>query len=242
MIYIALCDDNKQHLAETVRVIQQNAASHDKPVVLSPFTSAELLLSAIRDQTLFMEIAILDIDMQEMDGVTLAKRINELAPRCQIIFLTGYVSCAMDVYEADHIYCVLKEMLSARIWPAIEKASARYLETERDYFPVCTASGTSLLRCSDICFLERCGRKTRIQTTDGEVWCRPSLQALLPTLPSNQFIRCHQGFIVNLNKVVSVSTYSFTLADGTVIPISRANRKDVQAQFFNYCNASIFAR
>ena len=237
MIYIALCDDDKAHLVEAKRVIEQNAAAHGELVRISVFSSAEPLLFSLQEQAFPIEIAILDIAMQGMDGITLAKRINMLAPQCQIIFLTGYIQCFTEVYNAEHICSVLKEMLHERIWPAIEKAHARYRENLRNYFVVQTAAGLSTFQYSEICYFERSGRKTRIRSAGGEAWCKSALHELMEGGLPKQFMRCHQSFIVNLDHAVAIDANVFTLSDGTRIPISRAYRRESQSQFWNYLNA-----
>lgn len=239
MIHIAICDDNALHLAETSRIIEQSAKAHGELVGLTAFSSAESLLQLLQRGKLSMEIAILDIAMQEMDGIALAKEINALAPRCQIIFITGYLGFMMDVYEVEHVYCVLKGMLCDRIWPAIEKAHARYLNCANDYCAIQTTDGVLVLRHSDIHYFERCDRKTRIVTNRTEQWCKQTIQQLSAMNLPKQFIQCHQSFILNLDYVSSVEADLFILRDGTQIPISRARRTDARSHFWNYMNAAI---
>lgn len=44
------------------------------------------------------DVAFLDINMQEMDGITLAKQMKELEPAIAVIFLTGYSEYAIDAF------------------------------------------------------------------------------------------------------------------------------------------------
>ena len=67
------------------------------------------------------DVALLDIEMPKMNGITLAAKIKELHPRMAIIFLTGYSHYALDA---------LKLHASGYILKPIEKDR---LETEIDY-------------------------------------------------------------------------------------------------------------
>lgn len=49
-----------------------------------------------------IDIAFLDISMRFMDGITMAKKINTLYPRCNIIFCTGHNEFALDAFNT---YC-----------------------------------------------------------------------------------------------------------------------------------------
>ncbi len=44
----------------------------------------------------YVDVAFLDINMKQMDGLALAKSVKELHPECAIIFVTGYSQYALD--------------------------------------------------------------------------------------------------------------------------------------------------
>lgn len=53
-----------------------------------------------------VDVAFLDVEMPEMNGVELAKKILERFPDCNIIFLTGhteYMSSAFDIHASSYI-------------------------------------------------------------------------------------------------------------------------------------------
>lgn len=49
-----------------------------------------------------VDIAFLDIQMNKLDGITMAKQLQQKYPRINIIFCTGYMEYAL---EAHNIYC-----------------------------------------------------------------------------------------------------------------------------------------
>lgn len=49
-----------------------------------------------------VDIAFLDIQMKKLDGITMAKQLQQMYPRINIVFCTGYMGYAM---EAHSIYC-----------------------------------------------------------------------------------------------------------------------------------------
>lgn len=48
-----------------------------------------------------IDVAFLDIDMPNMDGITLAKKLRELLPNLNVIMTTAYSSYALDAYNND---------------------------------------------------------------------------------------------------------------------------------------------
>ncbi len=54
-------------------------------------------LAYAREHT--VDVALLDIDMPNMDGITVAKHLRKFMPRLNIIFLTGYPEYALESYK-----------------------------------------------------------------------------------------------------------------------------------------------
>ena len=69
------------------------------------------------------DIAILDINMPDLDGLTLAARIKELCPDTAIIFLTGYEQYAVDAFRLHASGYILKPVSAERLGAEIDYAS-----------------------------------------------------------------------------------------------------------------------
>ena len=123
MLNIAICDDDALHGRHTAAQI--SALDGFAAAKLSLFTSADNLIYAITEDNYAVDIAVLDIQMESMDGIELAKRINELAPECQVIFLSGHIEYASKVYDAEHVFFVLKSQSETYLKGALEKAVHR---------------------------------------------------------------------------------------------------------------------
>lgn len=119
MLRIAICDDERIHRRHTAELIDGALAARGEDI--SCFDSSEALLQAV-DSGYMPDIAVLDIQLGEMDGISLAKKLNALTPSCRIIFVTSYLAFATEVYSAEHVYFILKSQIDERIGSALEKA------------------------------------------------------------------------------------------------------------------------
>ena len=70
------------------------------------FTEAQSALDWLQNHS--ADLAILDINMPEIDGITLAARIKQARPETAILFLTAYKEYAFDAYAVHPTGYLLK--------------------------------------------------------------------------------------------------------------------------------------
>lgn len=91
MRYLAVDDENLQlnKLVETI-----NEASPNNEILA--FNNPIEALEEVKDK--LIHVAFLDVEMAGMSGVELAKRLKEINPEINIIFVTGYTEYALEAY------------------------------------------------------------------------------------------------------------------------------------------------
>ena len=229
MYSFAICDDeplHREYLAQSLR-----SHLNGQIAELRPFDSPTAFLHEIGTQGYAPDIAILDIQMNEMNGIDLPQRINAVLPQCAIIFATSYLTYATDVYETEHAYFILKSEFEQRIGTALQKALARK-PLPVLHCPV--AHGYRNIPCSQVLCLERILRRTKLTLLGGlEEWTPLTPAELLDTNSALQFIRCHQSYWVNFRQIETMENDCFWLPGGLRIPISRTYRSAAREQFFS---------
>lgn len=230
MLSIAICDDELIHCQRTAEVIRQQLTDYALDIQL--FTSPKLFLETVENNNYTPQISILDIQMEYIDGITLAQMLNRLLPRCAIIFLTSFLSMATEVYETEHVYFIVKDQIEKRIRQAVERALQQIQGEPMLVFRTGTTHHS--VPCRDVLFLERVLRRTRIKTIQTEEWVRECPDILLSGRLEQMFVRCHQSYWVNLSSITDMDRTEFVLFDHTHIPISRTYRNFAQIRLQNY--------
>ena len=87
---IIAVDDEPLALGLLVRSVQEACPAAQ----ISQFQSGHQALQYLEENP--CDVAFLDIHMRGINGLTLAKKIKELNPRCNLIFVTGYSEYAGD--------------------------------------------------------------------------------------------------------------------------------------------------
>ncbi len=87
------------------------------------FTEAQSALDWLRGHS--ADLAILDINMPEIDGITLAARIKQARPETAILFLTAYKEYAFDAYAVHPTGYLLKPVSQEKLASEVRYACGR---------------------------------------------------------------------------------------------------------------------
>ncbi len=232
MLQIDICDDEKSSLFITRHLVRQIISAEEGQI--SAFLSPGTLLQAARRSGKIPDIAIVDIQMEEEDGISLARQLKLMSQKCQVIFISSYLKYATDVYEVEHTYFILKSEMHERIGPAIEKA-LEALKNAPAEEPMLVIRNTSEIRripFSSILYIERFFRKSNVVTVQGSVISGSSPETLAEELPAGLFLRSHYSYWVNTGKIQTMEKNAFIMNNGNLIPISRSYKQDARDRFF----------
>ena len=90
---VIVCDDYQLVVKSLIRDVQHIDAQVD----CRGFTEAAEALEYIKSNQI--DVALLDIDMPDIDGLTLGRAIIDRYPRANIIFVTGHPEFALEAHE-----------------------------------------------------------------------------------------------------------------------------------------------
>ena len=125
---VVVCDDNTGVLS-TVR--EQLMEHYGNLCHMQLFTNAFALLNYVQDVADGnVDIAILDIQIGDDNGILIARKLQEDFPLLKVIFMTGYLEYVRDIFRAEPIYFLSKPIESNRLFEAVDKALF-LLEKER---------------------------------------------------------------------------------------------------------------
>ena len=240
MLKIAICDDNALHL-EAIRIQTENCLNlMSKSFKIDTFTSSFEMATNIDKGGFYYDIAILDIDMNNIDGISLAKLINITNSLAQIIFVTSFIGYAPDTYETIHTYFVLKSSIENKLPLALNKAIENIDFFNDKNLTVLSRNKHTVLSQKTIVFIERNLRNSVIYCISDESYIsRTKLEDIFVALNNNEFVQCHKSYIVNFNYVRELCRDNILLVNGINIPISRAYTSEVKKGFGLFIGNSI---
>ncbi|MCM1167551.1 MAG: LytTR family DNA-binding domain-containing protein [Ruminococcus sp.] len=229
-ITIAICDDSEECSAELRRLLGEWAA--DKPFALDidEYASAENFLFCYPDKP--CSLLLLDIEMNRMSGMELARKLRAKGDMLPIVFVTGYSEYMSEGYEVEALHYLLKPVGREKLFAVLD----RYIKRRAPENEIVLECGEGAVHVSpdSIVYCEAMGKKTAVRLSDGKTLeCASGISALKELLPEG-FAACHRSYIVNLRFVRSIGRAELSLDDGGAIPVSRRLYKEVNEKFIAY--------
>lgn len=233
-MHIALVDDLESDRRLLERELRSFCSYHlGQTGTVAAFSSAEALLARFRPD--MYSIVFLDICMDGMNGIQLARRLREMDPRLLIVFLTASREFAFEAfpvhpfdylvkpYSRSDLYRVLEEAL--RVLAAAERTIAVRVSRETVEIPVRRISA-AVARGHNV-ELRLAGHDPLYTTmTFSEV------QEKLAGDP--RFLLCNRGILVNMEQVLTLTEELVRMKDGESFPVRRRNRAELRATFSQY--------
>ena len=108
MLNIAICDDEKYFLQQEKEWISQYMNCLGYEFHIDTFVSGVEFM-AVGDMISKYDIIFLDINMEGMDGLETARKIREYTSGAYIVFVTAFITYALEGYKVDAVRYILKD-------------------------------------------------------------------------------------------------------------------------------------
>ena len=103
MLEIAVCDDDMADLERAVTMLHKIFTSQKIAYHIEQFVSANQMLENISN----IDIGILDISMEELNGIKLGRKLKEKFPDVKLVYITSYEEYCMQVINEVHAFSFL---------------------------------------------------------------------------------------------------------------------------------------
>lgn len=197
------------------------------------------LLKELRVQNRY-DIYLLDIEMPEMDGVNLAKKIYDYDARARIVFLTSYEKYACQSYQVGVYYYIMKDKYHDELTYLLEKVCKEEEESKEECYTILTETRYCKLKMNDIMYLTKDQKYAIFHCVDGREYReRKGVENIYRTLPQQRFIVINRGIIVNVKYIIKYGKMELTMQDGKVFPVSRRESVIVRSKLADYLGSML---
>lgn len=229
---IAIVDDETGEQEIIAKYIGEWAKANHELTEFSFFESSEAFLFAWEDDKDYA-LLVLDIEMGEINGLELAKRIRLEDQGIPILFVTGYDEYMQYGYDVAALHYLLKPVHREKLFQALDKLGER--EEAAKSLIVNAEHEVRRIPVRAVFYVEADGHGSILHTAEGAVPVKESFGEMeKQLLPAGEAIKCHRAYLVNLRYVSAIRNAELILDHGERLPIARSRMKDVQSAFLRY--------
>lgn len=231
MIEIVVCDDDTADLESAVNILHKIFTNQQIDYNIRSFVSANEMLENIRK----MDIGVLDISMQELNGIKLGRKLKEKFPEMKLVYMTSYEEYCMQAINEAHAFSFLCKPLE------YNKTETQMLEVlsqmpdmvvEKDFYKVTDSNGKEhlsiKLKLNDILYFEyiKRSRKVVIALADTTYEYDCIFESLVEELQQYDFVVNCRGNLVNLRHIERIKGFIIYMDNGKELQIAQRRSTD----------------
>ena len=193
------------------------------------------------------DAVFLDVRMEGLDGLELARVLHQFARPPEIVFVSAHDDAAVEAFELHALDYLRKPVARGRVDEAVARVRAArsgrpdgskssdgpdrpggHGADGHEMVAVATVHGDArrLLVRDEITFVASHGDFVRIVTADGRFLLRRTLSEIERRWAPYGFVRVHRQFVANLHRAVELrpqlgGTAELVFADGSAVPVAR---------------------
>lgn len=204
MLKIAICDDNKVDVEQLKAAL---GALCSYQIDYDVYFSAKELLEYTSIHKENYHLYIFDIEMPDVTGLELAKKIRQSGSKALFVFLTSYSQYVMDTFDVFTFAYIQKPVTTEKLEPVLSRA-VHYLEMVKQDFVFHFRKNQFRVSYGDILYIEKRGRQAVIHTIQKNYKANMTVNAIWEQLDSRVFTHIHGNLLWQLLISLYINSYS----------------------------------
>ncbi|MBC8630131.1 response regulator transcription factor [[Eubacterium] tenue] len=229
MLKIAVCEDEKKQRElikdYLTKILNEINISYE----INTFNSGEELFNNYPKD---IDIFLLDILMDKINGMDTARKIREKDNKAEIIFITSLIEYALEGYEVRAYRYLIKPVKYENLKKNIINCK-KEIDIKNKYIIVKEQGNQIKLDINEITYVEVQKETITIHTLNEVYKTNGTMINIEKDIDCDRFFRCHKSFLVNLEHIKSIKQYTAILENSEEVPISRYRFKDTKDKFFD---------
>ena len=230
MITIAICDDEKQTVAQIGKLVSGFFRKKNMEASVVCFSGGEELLNYDKS----IDILFLDIQMNGMDGMETARKLRSRNFKGFLIFITVLQEMVFQSFEVQAYDYLLKPVVEKKFARTMERLLASMNNVSEEKLLVQRGYERSIVSFADIIYAEIIDRKVYLHLVSSEVVDFYDRIENLEERLDSRFFRCHRSYLINMQHLKSYKNGVAYMESGKEIPISRLRSKAFSEVILQY--------
>lgn len=202
MFYFAIVDDDKNDLNLVYNALKEHCDYHHIQFKVDFYNK-----SSDFNFNIYYDAIFLDIDMPDINGIELARKINEKS-YTKIIFITNYNEYINIVFDVRPFHFIKKENIRMEM---IKVLTILFKQLNKERIRLKTKRGMKNVVIDDIYYIKKSNDLTIIHTKDDEYDIWESIVSLYDTLKPYHIEKINQSTLINMKYIKQINHQTIIL-------------------------------
>ena len=243
MLKIALLDDDKTALLISKGAIESFFQEKNIAIALDAFSSPVNFLAMAKEEN--YRLVFLDIDMPEINGLEVGKKLKEFNPQTDIIYLSQREDLVFDTLVLHPFGFIRKSKIIQDFANVLELFVNTALNTNSDNKKITFSTKTETMSADidSIMYIEGNRNYQTFYLKDGSTFdARVLMGDLEEKLKDQGFIRIHKGYLVNYLYIRQIGNNEVNLTNNKSLPMSNKRKEEIMEKYLSITrkNKSIY--
>lgn len=235
MYRIVICEDDNLQRNEINSFISEIFSEISNNIKIFEFSSAE---EVIESKLEGIDIYFLDIQMDNLNGMDLAKEIRKQNDTSKIIFITSLLEHVQDGYVVKAYRYLIKPIKYEDLKEHILSCISDIIK-ERENFIIIKENGiTYKVNTKEITYIEIIKKDITIHTIYRKYNIKNRIKNLEKELNMYNFFRCHKSYLINMEYIDFIGKDNLMIK-GVEIPVSKYRMSGLKTKLTNLLGAII---
>lgn len=228
---IAVIDDSAEDWKLLAEKIQNFCLRESLIYEIRSFSSGNEFLLASRAD---WDIIFLDIFMNEIDGMTVARTLRGNNVSSLIVFTTSSRDYAIESYDVRAFHYLVKPIEQDKL-DEVLRLSEKSIRSRNHYIEVKEGRIMSRILIRDIMYTDYYNHYIQIHTPGRMIKTYMSFAEFSPLLLKyKQFLSPYRNCMINMDYVQQMDDHDFLMKDQVQIPINRARKSEIRQAYADY--------
>lgn len=244
MLKTLIIEDEK-HVRDEIKMLLTEFFNSSLTIMAEATSVKEGIKAILKYQP---DLVFLDVDLGDGSSFDILAVLPEIT--FDIIFVTGYDTHAIKAIKLGALDYLLKPIDNDEFKESVTKAILNYKQSKNkenlvsiagnyytnhvhDKIVLKTLDAQYLVNFNDIVYCKSDGNYTTFQLLNEKILVSKPMKKIQSLLNSEQFIKCHQSYIVNANYVTKYRNDGFLITKTeAVIPVATRRKDEVLQLLF----------
>lgn len=227
---IAVCDDSSFDRFVISEMIDGYFKDKSFLYHVTEYCNEITLIDDIEESNRY-DIIFLDIYLNSLLGIEVAKKLRSGGYNGKIVFLTASDKYAVESYDVDAAGYLLKPHNYEKFCNVMDRI---LIGRRKNTIIVKKRSSVEYISYDNIRYIESSNTKCLIHCSDGKVHTvYTRLDLVENDIDDKRFLRCHRSFLVNLYYVRSINE-NFVMDNDEIVLIRKKSIKDIRRMYLEY--------